>query len=314
LWETKARLVDEVWKISSVSIAAQIATLPISLYYFHKFPNYFLPANLVIIPVSFVVLVGGLAVITLSFIEPVAVALGWILTWVVKVMNFMVVGFGQLPGSVTEGIYLSPVQCLLLCGLIASIALLFIQKRFLWLPVSLLMAIGFSGSRLQHFASDVDIGVVHVFGVPGHSVINWTGQGKMSMVADSSANAGMEKISRYLEPSLIKAGAVFESAEVNKNVAVSNGCAAWLLGGISFLQVVSRDHLIPAAEVSFVIVSNNSISGLTDLQQVKCDKIIVDSSNSFYFAERLRNEAIAKGTQLWSVPHDGAFEYKHAIR
>ena len=37
---------DEIWKVVSVSIAAQIATFPLGIFYFHQFPNYFLPSNL----------------------------------------------------------------------------------------------------------------------------------------------------------------------------------------------------------------------------------------------------------------------------
>ncbi|HYG19850.1 MAG TPA: ComEC/Rec2 family competence protein, partial [Ohtaekwangia sp.] len=63
LWEPKHRLVDQIWKVTTVSIAAQIATLPLGLLYFHQFPNYFLLANLLVIPGSFIVLVGGLAIL-----------------------------------------------------------------------------------------------------------------------------------------------------------------------------------------------------------------------------------------------------------
>ena len=42
----------QVWSITSVSIAAQLATCPIGILYFHQFPNCFLFSNLLIIPLT----------------------------------------------------------------------------------------------------------------------------------------------------------------------------------------------------------------------------------------------------------------------
>ena len=40
----------KIWELVTVSIAAQIGILPLSIYYFHQFPGLFLLSNLVIIP------------------------------------------------------------------------------------------------------------------------------------------------------------------------------------------------------------------------------------------------------------------------
>jgi competence protein ComEC len=61
----KNKLLKGAWSITCLSIAAQIATFPISLYYFHQFPNLFLISNLIIIPASdFVLYLGMLICVT----------------------------------------------------------------------------------------------------------------------------------------------------------------------------------------------------------------------------------------------------------
>ncbi len=47
---TRWWLLDKVWAITAVSIAAQIATLPLTLFYFNQFPVYFMLSNLLVIP------------------------------------------------------------------------------------------------------------------------------------------------------------------------------------------------------------------------------------------------------------------------
>lgn len=52
-----------LWAMISVSLSAQITTFPLSLYFFHSFPSYFLLANVLILPVIPFVL--GLSVVLL---------------------------------------------------------------------------------------------------------------------------------------------------------------------------------------------------------------------------------------------------------
>lgn len=49
-WYPKNRLIRKVWQLLSVSLAAQMGVLPVSLYYFHQFPGLFFISNLLIIP------------------------------------------------------------------------------------------------------------------------------------------------------------------------------------------------------------------------------------------------------------------------
>lgn len=59
----KSWFVGKIWSLCSVSIAAQIGVLPITLYYFQQFPTYFIVANLVVIPLVTLILYGGLLVV-----------------------------------------------------------------------------------------------------------------------------------------------------------------------------------------------------------------------------------------------------------
>jgi len=59
----------KIWQLFTVSIAAQIGILPLSIYYFQQFPGLFLASNLVIIPFLGAVLIGGILVITTSLLH-----------------------------------------------------------------------------------------------------------------------------------------------------------------------------------------------------------------------------------------------------
>ena len=66
LWKPKFKIVDFFWQLFTVSIAAQIGILPLSIYYFQQFPGLFLASNLIIIPFLIYILIGGIITIFLS--------------------------------------------------------------------------------------------------------------------------------------------------------------------------------------------------------------------------------------------------------
>ena len=49
-------IADQIWLMLTVSLAAQIGTIPFLLHYFHQFPTWFLLANLMVIPLVTVIL------------------------------------------------------------------------------------------------------------------------------------------------------------------------------------------------------------------------------------------------------------------
>ena len=89
-WSTKVKLIDYIWQLFTVSIAAQIGILPLSIYYFQQFPGLFLASNLVIIPFLMYILFGGLLVIFLSLLNILPQFLAETYGYVISSMNSFV--------------------------------------------------------------------------------------------------------------------------------------------------------------------------------------------------------------------------------
>jgi len=81
LWEPKNKFLKYIWDVVSVSFAAQIGTLPLSLYYFHQFPGLFFITNLVIIPLTGFILGLGVVVMILAFFDQCPFFLSKPLEW-----------------------------------------------------------------------------------------------------------------------------------------------------------------------------------------------------------------------------------------
>ncbi|CAG5078047.1 hypothetical protein CRYO30217_00555 [Parvicella tangerina] len=114
----KNKLLDYVWTITSVSIAAQLTTFPLGLLYFHQFPTYFFISNLVVIPAAMIIIALGIGLFLTSWAPPVASVFGFLLTWVIYGMNWVVKSIDQLPVSLIEGISISILECWMIYAII----------------------------------------------------------------------------------------------------------------------------------------------------------------------------------------------------
>lgn len=65
IWDPENKIIKYFWDILTVSFAAQIGTLPISIYYFHQFPGLFFLTNLLIIPFLSAIMALGLLMMLL---------------------------------------------------------------------------------------------------------------------------------------------------------------------------------------------------------------------------------------------------------
>lgn len=115
--------------IVAVSLAAQLGTLPLALYYFGQCSNYFLLTNLLVIPLAWLIVVSAFAVLTIGGIPYAGTAAVWICSQLTQLLNTSVGWIEQLPGSVSEIRISLPMAILLYTAIAGGYWSL---KRSLW--------------------------------------------------------------------------------------------------------------------------------------------------------------------------------------
>jgi len=134
----KQPILARIWGLIAMSLAAQLATYPFSVYYFHQFPIYFLLSNLFItLPAALIMYTGILILIfRLDCLGPLFE----------RLINFMNFGLDQIAGLPYAGItaiWLSKTELTLLCLALVlfTIACSELKKRLL--IYSLMIFLGF---------------------------------------------------------------------------------------------------------------------------------------------------------------------------
>lgn len=139
LWLPKNKLSEYIWQLISVSLAAQLVTFPLSTYYFHVFPTYFLLGNLLILPLAFIIMQVGVPLMIFGWIPVVGDVLGWILSWLIWLQNWIAEFIRLIPGGKLDRLTIDFSGMLFVWGMILIAASWeFGSKRKLtWLAVNL---------------------------------------------------------------------------------------------------------------------------------------------------------------------------------
>tara|TARA_B110000037_G_scaffold141541_1_gene160095 strand:- start:111541 stop:113571 length:2031 start_codon:yes stop_codon:yes gene_type:complete len=134
-WSPKLKVIDYFWKLFSVSLAAQLGVLPLSLYYFHQFPGLFFLSNLVIIPILGLILMVGILAIFLSLLDVLPAVLSELYSELLQLMNSFIRWISLREDFLFENISFSFLILLASYGLLVF-GVRFIEnfkaKRMLW--------------------------------------------------------------------------------------------------------------------------------------------------------------------------------------
>ncbi len=139
LWLPRHKILEYIWQLTSVSLAAQLVTFPLSTFYFHVFPTYFLLGNLLILPLAFVIMQVGVPLMIFGWIPVLGDVLGWILSWLIWVQNWIADCIRLIPGGKLDRLTMDFSGMIFVWGILLILTFWeFGSKRKLtWLALSL---------------------------------------------------------------------------------------------------------------------------------------------------------------------------------
>lgn len=105
----KNKILNKVWELIALSLAAQLVTFPLCIYYFHQFPVYFLLGNLFIsIPLLFIMLLG------IAILIPIVDKISPLVEWIIVTTNTVLKWIADLPFSTFSSVWISLTEFILL--------------------------------------------------------------------------------------------------------------------------------------------------------------------------------------------------------
>lgn len=126
----KNKILKHCWSLLCVSLAAQLGTTPICLFYFNLFPNYFWLTNMIMVPLASIIVYLFVALFFLHWIPYLNVILATLLIWTVRIGNYSVDFIYRLPYSIMNSVWLEKHQVLLMFLIIIAFSTGFVYRKY----------------------------------------------------------------------------------------------------------------------------------------------------------------------------------------
>ena len=310
-WRPSSWLLDQCWKITAVSIAAQLSTFSLGLLYFHQFPVYFLFSNLFVIPLSFAVLVLGIGLVTVSFFATLSIVVGTALTLIVTVLNKGIFLTESLPFSLIQDVHITTFQCWLLIAFLITILLMIRWRNFGLIYISTVIILVFSGVQWYGDRAIDHDNRFTVYSINGHYAMELFKNKESYFFSDSSLLTDSDGMRFHLAGNRVRhAIRNIHPGDAQHFVRNLMGCRIMMLGRYSFLHIYDQQFTLPSkVAFDYVIVSGNSIQNLDDIKKrVEFRSIVFDGTNSIYPTANMIEQAKGELFSVHSVLHHGALE------
>ena len=149
LLKFRRRMFDLVWQSAAVTIVAQAGTLPLTVLLFNRFPTWFILSNIIIVPLSsLVIIIGSLVPLTFP-LRFISFPLAKLLDFLTGATEFLTAKAASLPLSTIDNIGLTVPVCILFS------VTLFVWFRFLLNRKSLPVSVPLTFSLLLVIAGTV---------------------------------------------------------------------------------------------------------------------------------------------------------------
>jgi competence protein ComEC len=345
-WRGLGWLGELTWQATALSLAAQVATFPLGLYYFHQFPLSFLFSNLVAVPISSGAVYVGLALLALqslvaglSLLLPAGAAevLAYLPQAVALVFEKMIWLFNEyifwigrvMPGALIREIHVSALQTLFIFGIIGAALAWLATRRLAWLAWTTALVLAYAGSRVAEARRVAPRAEFIVYSLPRRSVVGfWQGAAVEFVTVDSLPLSETERTYRLL-PGLIQRQArqpeyrrgwhgawvpvarLADADSTNPRRYLRPAplvLAQWRGRGLAFVAGRLSSATRPTAVAAVILRRNARIKPETLAAVFGTQPwVVFDSSCKTWYVARQDSALRAQGFRTWDVTAQGAF-------
>ncbi|MEP6674253.1 MAG: ComEC/Rec2 family competence protein [Ferruginibacter sp.] len=304
----KNKWIDKIWKMAAVSIAAQIFTFPVCIYYFHQFPNFFLITNIIAVPLSSLILFAEIFLLAFAWIPLIATWLGKLTSLLLWLMNNIILTVNSMPYALCDQLSFSATETWLLygvvlCGcygLISGNKILFISFLICLLCMEIMQANDqWITKNQQQFI---------VYNVPQQQAMDFIEGNNFHFVGDSTLEEDGLLQNFHLKPARI---ALRIRNKTNDLPDFFSANHFFFFGNKKILLVDSPLLYEPSTvklNVDMIILSRNVKVAIAQLAAVfNCDQYILDASNSLWKIGKWKKECEELHLRCHAVSEQGAF-------
>jgi competence protein ComEC len=303
----KNKILNYIWEMASVSISAQIFTIPICFYYFHQLPVLFLIANIIAIPLATVALWGLIALVAISPLPIITIYFGKIVTAFLWLMNHSVLLINRIPFVLWENVYLPLWPTFFLYAVFISFIYWLIRKNMDALKTGLAFTLILTTMIVYQKWQNFNQRKIIVYNIPSQNAVDFIYGNRYRMISDPELQNDQLLYNFHLKPLRVSLQA--KKSDYKNNVFLSSGnFYKFFDKRIIIIDTLVRYHPTEKLSVDYIIVTNNPKVKIADLlAYYDCKQFIFTASNPMWKIGEWKKECEELFLRSHSVTEQGAF-------
>lgn len=306
-WFIRNKWLNEIWKLVAISLAAQVLTFPICLYYFHQFPLLFLLTNLVAVPLSTLILYAEIALVALAWIPFLGHWLGLLVGWLVWAMSAFIVAISRLSFALWDNIPATVLSTWLLYAIVIGCCAWLLRKTRPVLHFTLACLFAFAFLQALYKWQIQQQQKLIVYNVAQHQAIDFIAGNHCQFLGDSVLLDG-SLYNFHLKPAHI----LFQLQPPAQRFPSANASPFFYQWGGKKIAVIERPlQMAPPARkiaVDMIVISRSPKLSMASLDSVfSCGQYVFDASNPLWKIGQWQKDCSALHLRSYSIPDQGAF-------
>jgi competence protein ComEC len=304
----KNKWADKVWELMAVSLAAQLLTFPVCIYYFHQFPNLFWLTNVIAVPLSGLILYVCIALVALSWVPLVGQWLGQLAGGLLWVMNKIVLFINNFSFAVWDGIYASTITTWLLYITVITLCAWFMNKNKKLLKTGLAALLLFIALHTYSNWQIKEQQKLVVYNVPRKQAIDIIQGNSYRFIGDSTLLANGMLQNFHLKPGRI----AMQLTQRIDSLPGSYVNTPFYICGTKKIMVLDKAFTITKTQlpvaVDVIILCKNVKANIAELASAfSCTQYVADASNSLWKIDNWKQDCYQLHLRFHSIPEQGAY-------
>jgi competence protein ComEC len=283
-----------------------LLTFPLSLYYFHQFPNYFLFTNPIVAILSMLILPVGIFVILLFEVPFIGAFLAYIFKTLIGVLNYLVFFISDLKFATTTRLELGTYSVILLFIFIGLIIHFFTRRNKISLMGASVLVLILSVQKIYKTYEQNQSNELTFHYIPRGYGISILDQREANFISSKELIDDPLITQFHLKNYYDHMGVKAETRVSSENrsmlkISKENLKVQWVLdqNAISDLDLTA----------DYLMISNDAIRDLEILKDYK-GQIIIDGSNKKWYIENLQEQNKNYNLNLISLYDSGSKTFK----
>ena len=302
-WKPKNKITNHLWEVLTITFAAQLGTMPLSLYYFHQFPGLFFLANLLIMFLITVIMGVGLVLVLVAFWTTMPTFIAKILEYLIWLLNFIVEKIASFESFIFKDISFDFWMMTALFLIVFAFGGFLIKQNF---RTSVLLLVSILLFQISYFVFDFNSknkNEMLVFQARNSSLILKRLGNKISVFSNDLDTVSI-KTDRNIQAFNVANGTTIEEVKSIPKLLFFDSKKILILD--------SSAVFIPDLKPSIVIITQSPKMNFERFfSNCKPEIVIVDASNYRNVVERIRETCLQQKIPFHAVAEKGFYRIKN---